>query len=521
MTAIAKLVLQNFKKFDALELDFDAGTNILIGDNEAGKSTLLLALDLVLGASRSRVEAIGIETLLCKKAVETFLAGEKKFDRLPNMLVEAWLRPGGHFELNGRQNSKDIEADGLRMEIEPIEEYGKAILEVLNQDEANFPYEYYGIKFKTFSGEPLVTFKRPLKHLSLDSSRIDSDHAVREYTRAVFSMHADVSERHRLENQYRRNKESFRDEHLAHLNKKIPDYQFGVRSGSRSNLEVDLVITEDEIPLESRGKGRQCFLKTEFALNRHKAAAQLHVLLLEEPENHLSHTSMKRLVQSLVDADQTQLFIATHSSHISSRLNLRHAQLLGAGNKASNLKALSPDTADFFIKAPDNNVLEYALSEKVILVEGDAEFILFESLYRTVSGGVSPEQDGVHIIAIGGTSFKRYLELGKLLGIKTAAIRDNDGNFQVNCVDNFSEHVYDEGKVFSDADDKQSTFEISLYSCNTEACDAVFAAGRKKLTVLEYMLANKADAALALLRKKGGELKVPNYIEKAIAWIRG
>ncbi|CAI8855321.1 AAA family ATPase [Pseudomonas syringae] len=39
-----KLILQNFKKFDSLMLEFDAGVNVLIGDNETGKSSVLLAL---------------------------------------------------------------------------------------------------------------------------------------------------------------------------------------------------------------------------------------------------------------------------------------------------------------------------------------------------------------------------------------------------------------------------------------------------------------------------------------------
>lgn len=59
MPAIKKLILQNFKKFDSLMLEFDAGVNVLIGDNETGKSSVLLALDLALSASRSRVETIG------------------------------------------------------------------------------------------------------------------------------------------------------------------------------------------------------------------------------------------------------------------------------------------------------------------------------------------------------------------------------------------------------------------------------------------------------------------------------
>jgi hypothetical protein len=45
-------------------------------------------------------------------------------------------------------------------------------------------------------------------------------------------------------------------------------------------------------------------------------------------------------------------------------------------------------------------------------------------------------------------------------------------------------------------------------------------ADRKKLTVQEYMLDNKTDAAFQLLDKKGAELIAPKYIQEAVAWIR-
>lgn len=229
---------------------------------------------------------------------------------------------------------------------------------------------------------------------------------------------------------------------------------------------------------------------------------------------------MKMLVEKLANTAGTQLFIATHSSHISSRLDLRHALLLGEGQKNGRLKALSDGTANFFMKAPDNNVLECALSKKVILVEGDAEFILIEEIYKQHTDGRTPQSDEVHIISIGGTSFKRYLELGKLLGIKVAAIRDNDGNHQQHCVDNYDGGLYDRACIFADSDNDRSTFEIGLYLDNKATCDALFAAGRKKLTVQEYMLKNKADAAFELLTKKAAELVAPQYIQDAIAWIR-
>lgn len=519
MPAIRKLILQNFKKFPELTLDFDPGKNILIGDNEAGKSSVLLALDLVLRASRNRVEALNFESLFNNSAVSQFLSGEKRIDLLPKLIVDVFLEEGDDQILYGAQNILHQQTDGLRMIIEPQDGYGDAIKTVLSDDHPNFPYEYYSVQFWTFSGAPYASLRRPLNHIMLDSSRIDSEYAAREYTRSVYSFNAPVADRYKLENLYRKNKEAFTSDHLIDLNKELTEYKFDVRTSVRSNLESDLVITEDGIPLENRGKGRQCFIKTEFALGKHKQGI-LDVMLLEEPENHLSHTSMKRLVEKLADNEGSQLFIATHSSHICSRLDLRHALLIGTSSKAGRLKGLTDDTADFFMKAPDNNVLEFALSNRVMLVEGDAEFILLEAFYKEVTGGRLPHTDDVHVISIGGTSFKRYLELANLLGIRIAAIRDNDGDYEHNCIGNYSELISDHAKVFADPDNARSTFEIGLYQENKAICDKLFGSGRKTLTPLQYMLANKAETAFELLKNNNGQLTVPDYIQRAIEWIR-
>lgn len=77
---------------------------------------------------------------------------------------------------------------------------------------------------------------------------------------------------------------------------------------------------------------------------------------------------MKKLVSKLAQKRRMQLFVATHSSHISSRLDLRSAILLGK-NRPVSLHELPEYTARFFMKAPDNNVLEFALAQRVILVK--------------------------------------------------------------------------------------------------------------------------------------------------------
>jgi predicted ATP-binding protein involved in virulence len=48
-TYITKVVIENFKCFKGrFELDFDKHLNIIVGDNEAGKSTIIEAIHLAL-----------------------------------------------------------------------------------------------------------------------------------------------------------------------------------------------------------------------------------------------------------------------------------------------------------------------------------------------------------------------------------------------------------------------------------------------------------------------------------------
>ncbi len=59
MKVLQRIKLNNFKRFASFDSNFDRNLNLLIGDNESGKSTILLAVDLVLSGSRGKVEAIG------------------------------------------------------------------------------------------------------------------------------------------------------------------------------------------------------------------------------------------------------------------------------------------------------------------------------------------------------------------------------------------------------------------------------------------------------------------------------
>lgn len=520
MKAITKLKLQNFKRFTEFEVDFDGNINLLIGDNESGKSSILQAIDIVISGSFSKVQTIGLESLFNATVIEEFLAGEKKYVDLPEMYVELYLNEQNNPDLNGRNHSlRPADFDGLKLYCAPRDDLSEDTKEILAQDHPNFPFEYYSIKLTTFAGRSYTGHNKHLRHLLLDNTQINNEYATREYIKSVYRSTADEKEISKHHNEYRNHKTQFKDNVLNDMNAKLEGYQFAIRTGVKANLETDLTILEGNIPLEDRGKGRQCFIKTEFALTRKQDKLPIDTLLLEEPENHLSHTNMANLIGSISASDDKQLFISTHNNMICSRLDLRKAIFLNSNSEAPTLlSALSKDTAKFFMKAPDNNVLELILSKKVLLVEGDAEFILMDAFYNKETGEELRGSD-IHIISVGGTSFKRYLELANLLTIKVAVVTDNDGDIEA-CKTRYADYETDRAKVFFDDDPNRGTFEVAMYHDNQAICDELFEERRKSLSVEQYMLKNKAEVAFELLDQKADALGVPTYIKEAIQWIR-
>lgn len=494
--------------------------NLLIGDNESGKSSILQALDLVMSGSRSKVEGWGLESLINVDVVKQFIGGSKAFENLPQMLVEVYLNEQNNPDLNGRRNSDEIICDGLRLLCEPLDEYGNEIKSILNDAYPNFPFEYYSITFRTFSGKPYTGYQAFTKHLLLDGSQINNDYATREYVKKMYQANVDAREKNEHQYEYRKHKGQFRDKVLGDLNRRLSDYTFSIATSKKTNLDTDLTITKDSISIDNMGTGRQCFIKTEFALQKSSKGNPLDVVLLEEPENHLSHTNMKKLIAMITATEEKQLVVATHNSLVCTRLDLRKAILLtSCAIDPLILRKLPKDTAAFFVKAPDNNILEFILSQKVILVEGDAEYILMEVFYRNVSGE-NLATSRIHVISVDGTSFKRYLDLALLLKIKTCVIRDNDGDFKKNCMDNYELYQAEHIEVFFENDNSQKTFETCVYTTNQQVCDSLFTTSHIKLEPEEYMLKNKTEAALRLLENKSTELKAPQYIQDAIEWIR-
>ena len=523
---ITKIRCLNFRGFqDRIVDDLKPGTNVIIGDNDTGKSSLLLALDLTLRSSISRVQTFGLERLFNRDAVAAFLSKEDRcFSDLPKLQVDVHLSGINDHEFEGRFHSgdngdnADYDAHGICLICSPNEALKDAIDEVIRGEDASFPFEYYLIEFKTFSGASLHPQKQPVDHVAIDNTQISNDYASRAYVRDMYRANTESIEQSRHQIKYRKAKNQFALDQLKELNKKLgTDTEFAVKSNSRANLSTDLTIKRNDIDIEDLGMGMQCFIRTTFALSK---KTNIDVVLLEEPENHLSQSNMKKLIDEISSVSKSQVFVATHSSYICSRLNLQKAIFFGAPSEPPvRLSDVSEGTAKFFMKAPNNSLLEFIQAERSILVEGDAEFMLMSVFYKNATGSeidVSPTV----LISVGGLSFPRYMEVATILKNKVAVITDNDGDLQSSRLANYQEFAKSDNiGVYFDTEADRSTLEICVYRDNTTLCNNLFSEGRKTLTVEEYMLKNKTEAAFQLANGDTGKMTTPTYIEEGIAWI--
>ena len=73
MNNIKKIVIKGFRKFKNFSLDFNDKNNIIIGDNESGKSTLLEAIDLVLNKRYSNFDKYIIREIINNDLKDDFV----------------------------------------------------------------------------------------------------------------------------------------------------------------------------------------------------------------------------------------------------------------------------------------------------------------------------------------------------------------------------------------------------------------------------------------------------------------
>ena len=451
---IKRIHLVNYKAFADETIQCNANLNIYVGDNGTGKSSMLQAIDLALSGSSTKVDSLDIENILNAEAVDSWL-NAPKIENLPRLIIEIFLNNvpdepkfarfyGEKFSGNSVKNSEF----GIKLVCEPNPDFGEEISDLITKGNCVFPYEFYISKFTTFADMPYSSYMRPFHLMNIDNSAINTEKTLRYVIENTYA--ASVSEDERIQ---------IRQKFRTHIN------QFQLSSAAVANgitisadLESALNLQNNGVMLNNQGQGKISICKTESAL--HKDFNDSSVFLIEEPENHLSHTSLRYLINRIQDlTNGRQLFIATHSSYIATRLGLKNVYFINKSIKS--LSSLSEETSAFFMKIPNDNLLQCVLSQNVLLVEGAAEYILMDYFFQIVTNQ-NADHYKVWIVSLNNLSFKRYMELGRILGTNIAIVRDNDGQSKQW----YSEYVSDRINVFTDPDLTRRTFDTSR--CGTK-----------------------------------------------------
>jgi len=392
---IKRLSIEGFKKFSSLQIEFNEHMNILIGENEAGKSTILDALRTVLNQQYRTSDKAILRDLFNTEMVAAFQENPS-IKTLPRIVIEVEL------ELDPKQKNADYfygevygkrkpqtEKYGIRFECSFDEEIGDGLDEFIRS--GKIPYEYYALTWMTFANRPYQIVKRPVNFISIDTTNNGAVASFNYYNRALFASKYDEGVRIKVKN-------SFRDQLDQAFDKiglpEIDDKRkFGVDS-KKVTLESVLSVYEDSISLENRGSGMESLIKTKIALEKKSG---LDVILMEEPENHLSFSTLRKMLNEIAEKQGTsQIIVATHSNMIASRLNLNNVLWI-TDQSARSLSSVDNEVADFFVKADDNAFLQLLLSKRAILVEGATEFLLVPYFYEKLTGRTA-ENDEVTII---------------------------------------------------------------------------------------------------------------------------
>jgi len=504
---IQKLLIRNYKSFDGdFSLALNPTFNVIVGDNECGKSTILEAIHLSLtGQLNGRNLNHELTPHLFNKAVVERYVQEVKTNKsaiLPEIVIEVYLAPDASLaEYTGSNNSLKEPVPGFRLEVgfrsEFSVEYGHYVNQA--QDIRTVPVEYYESKLVSFAGQPVfrglgseVTF--------IDTAAARAANGTDLYIARIVKDFLTEKQRAELAINHRKLKEQFSDEpSVKAINEELQKQQGNITAkvlalsldaSSRTNWETVLAAYLDDIPFHQIGKGEQNSVKIKLALEK-KTAQTASIILLEEPENHLSYARMNVLLDQInTRCTDKQLIVVTHSSFVLNKLGLDKLILLTVAKKTMGLKELSKGTYDYFKKISGYDTLRIVLAEKPILVEGPSDELVLLKAYAQSNGGRHPSADGYDIISIAGVSYLRYLEVAFRLGKSITVVRDNDGKDRATLEKGYAP-VIGSSRVLFDDDTSCTTLEPQLIKAN----------GRAKLNKL-FKVECSSDDDLALWMKE-------------------
>jgi len=544
---IEKIHIENFKCFKGLfKFHLNKGLNILVGDNEAGKSTIIEAIHLALTGLlngkylKNELTQYVFNVDIISEYIENLEQG-RNIAVLPFVKIEVFMGGEDVAEFEGDGSSEKGVLSGFTLNICFDNKYQKEYEDLIRIGGIKtLPIEYYNISWSTFARDENITPRTiPIKSALIDSSSNRQQNGSDIYISRIIKEFLESNEVIEISQAHRRMKESFMGEaSIKRINEKIrtaaklteKKVELSVELTSKNAWENSLMTYLDDIPFHYIGKGEQCIIKTKLALG-HKKAKEANILLLEEPENHLSHSKLNQLISDINTANnERQILVSTHSSFVANKLGLDSLILLN-DKKTVRLNDLKTGTEDFFQKLSGYDTLRLILCKKAILVEGDSDELIVQKAFMDKNNNLLPIQKGIDVISV-GTSFLRFLEIAEKIDKPVAVVTDNDGS--VDALEKkYKDYLGEQGKTgidicfdtTIDVGDLEiagkrfnyNTLEPKILKANSlDKLNRIFGTAYATIDDMhKYMKSNKTECALKIFESLE-VVAFPQYILDAI-----
>ena len=416
---LSNIKLWNFRKYGSdtfdidkpnLDLNFTKGLNVLIGENDSGKTAIIDAIKIVL--KTHSYEYIKIEA-------------DDFYNNSDRLRIE--LKFKGLLDEEAKNFTEWLTWEGEGEESTPIL---IVFYDVRRKDYKILPSEVRagadteGNRLTAEAKEFLkITYLRPLrdaesglvpKRNSRLSQILLGDDIFKVDNHFLVSKFRDINDE--LKKYFNEGDGSPIKENINKYIKGFYGQEKEVIFDTASNdiksiLEkLSLLLSgEDNVGL---GTLNRIFMATELLHLDKENREGLRLGLIEELEAHLHPQAQMQVIETLQKQNKVQLIITTHSPNLASKIKLENLIICNGNNAfpmGKDYTELNEDSYVFLEKFLDVTKSNLFFAKGVILVEGWAEEILIPSLAKAI--GIDLTAKGVSVVNIGNVGFDHYSKI--------------------------------------------------------------------------------------------------------------
>ncbi len=459
---LAEIKLWNFRKYGSdrkinldqpnLILKFKKGLNVLIGENDSGKTAVIDAIKFVL-------KTHSYEWITVDK--EDFYKPTNGKEQSKDLRIELTLKG-----MTSMEAKNFIEWLGWEGEGDKAVPYLKLLYQVSRKEDQMMPSEVKagpdkdGRQLTALARDYLkTTYLKPLRDAKSElvakrNSRFsqilrgdkafkgkDKEHA---FVQSFENLNKEIN--NYFKGRDRDDKNIHSDQGGKELKDKIDKFisDFcgdGLISDIKaSSSDLHNILEKLEIEILNRinpglGTLNRLFMGTELVHISKAPWTGIRLGLIEELEAHLHPQAQLRVIESLQNEKELQLILTTHSPNLASKVKLENLiifdrdKVFPMGEEYTCLEKNDYKFLEIFLDVTKSNMF---FSRGLIFVEGWAEEILTPSIAKKM--GINLTNYGVSVINIGSTAFERYVKIflrkmnGQKMFIPISIVRDSDEN---------------------------------------------------------------------------------------------